>query len=870
MFGNKRRESDFGEEIDAHLSLEIERLRARGLSQAEAEAAARRQFGNVAAAQERFFESGHWLWWEHLKRDLIYTVRVLFRNKGFTAVAVLSLALGIGANAFLFSILNSLILKPLPVDHPESLVFVETKQGFPSHSFPDYKELRDRNQTFSGLLGYRIAPMELESHEGVQRIWGYLVTGNYFDVLGIHPALGHFFNQQDDLNPGASPYAVLSYSCWVQRFGSDPGIIGKTIRINRSPYTVFGVAPSSFHGTELFYWPDVWVPMMQQAQIEPGNPWLEDRKKINTWIIGRVKPGITSARALEDVNSIANDLAHQYPATDEGLQLRFGRPGLVGDSLGGPAKAFTLGILILAGLVLLTACANLASLLTARGTDRQREMAIRLSVGATRWRIMRQVLTETVVLSFLGGAAGYVLAFFLAQALSSWHAPTDFPVQLNVAPDLKVFVFTGIVSLMAGIFFGAIPASHASKINANAVLKGEQTGWRAGKLAVRDLLVLLQVALCFVLVSACLLALRGLQKSLTISLGFQPKSVVVAGFDMGLAGYSEDQGRSFQRHTLEVVEQLPGVQSAAYSNSVPLSIDQSRNTIYPEGQPVVRVSDLHRSIVYEVSPHFFQTMGIQLLAGRDFTLQDGRASPLVAVINKNFAKQIFHAEDVLGKRFRYSETGPLIEVIGVVEDGKYENLAEPPQPAIFESILQSYKSTTTLIVKSSVPETEMLRQIRHTMEQLDPHLPLYGTGSLEQMLGFAFFPSRAAAIALSAFGVLAIMLAATGIHGIVSYSVARRTREIGIRVAVGAGRRQVLRLVLGKMAVLLLAGGIIGLLLALAVGQILASIVYAVSPHDIQILALVCLAVALLGVLSSWGPARRALKINPVLALRSE
>src|SRR5580765_230766 len=289
--------------------------------------------------------------WEQLNRDLLYTVRVLLRNRAFTIVAILSLALGIGANTFLFSILNALVLKPLPVDHPEQLVFVETKQGLPSHSFPVYREIRDRSQTLSGVMGYRIAPMELESYKGAERIWGYLATGNYFDVLGVRPAVGRFFRQDDDLHPGASPYAVLSYGCWQGRFGGDPQIAGKTVRVNRQSFTILGVAPPDFHGTELFYWPEIWVPMMMQAQIEPGNPWLENRSKINTWIIGRLKPGISSAQSREDLNAIALDLAHQYPATDEGLQFRLGRPGLVGDALGGPAKAFTLGILVLAGLV---------------------------------------------------------------------------------------------------------------------------------------------------------------------------------------------------------------------------------------------------------------------------------------------------------------------------------------------------------------------------------------------------------------------------------------------------------------------------------------------------------------------------------------
>jgi predicted permease len=869
MFWRKRKENDFKEEIDAHLALEMERLREQGLSQEEARTAARRQFGNVTSARERFYESGRWLWWEHLKRDVVYAVRILGRNPGFTTIAVLSLALGIGANALVFSVVNALVLKPLPVEHPEQLAFVETERG-PGQSFPDYRDLRDRNQTFTGLAAYRISPIELESQDHAERTWGYLATGNYFDLLGIRPLIGRFFHQDDDLHPGGSAFAVLSYTCWQRRFGGDPAIVGKTIRINRQPFTVLGVAGSNFHGTELFYWPEVWMPMMMEAQVEVGNPWLEQRGTSNAWVVGRLKPSVTPAQAEANMNAIADDLSRQYPSNDTGLKIKLAHPGLVGDTLGAPMRAFAFGVLILAALVLLAACANLASLLTARGADRQREIAIRLSIGATRWRIVRQVLTETVVLSVAGGAAGFGLAVVLSHALSNWRAPLDFPVQLNVNPDWRVFFFACAVALLAGVLFGLAPAGRASRTNANAVLKGEEMSWGGRRLALRDGLVVLQVALCFVLVSACLLSLRGLQQALAMGLGFQPQGVSVAGFELGLAGYTEEQGRDFQKSALATVEQLPGVVSAAYSNSVPLSIDQSRSSAFSGDLANPRPADGKSAVHYQVSPGFFRTMGIELLAGRDFDWHDDRKSPLVAVVNQAFSKQVLNTGDPLGKRFRFGLGGGLIQVIGVVEDGKYESLTEPPQPAVFHPILQSYNTTTTLIVKSSVPEAQMVQEMRRAIKQLDPHLPLYGTGSLEQMLGFAFFPTRAATVALSAFGLLAIMLAATGIHGLISHAVARRVREIGIRIAVGASPSQVIRLVLGRTLALLAAGAVIGLGLTLAAREVLAGIVFGVSPHDPKILAAVLGAIAGLGLLSSWGPVRRALHVDPMAALRHE
>jgi predicted permease len=869
MFWRKRKQADFAEEIGAHLALEVDRLRADGMSQSEAEAAARREFGNVARAEERFYESSRWLWLEHLKRDFTYALRVLRRSPGFTTVAVLSLALGIGVNALVFSVVNALVLRPLPIDGPEQVVFVAGGHHRPGHSFPNYRDVRDRNQSFSGLVAYRVAPMDLETRTGADRIWGYLATGNYFDVLGIHAALGHFFHQEDDLHPGASPYAVLSYNCWQGRFDADPDIVGKTIRINRQSFTVLGVAPKDFHGTELFYWPEVWVPMMMEAQIEVGNPWLESRTTFNSWVIGRLKPGVTPAQATADLNTVAADLARQYPDANEGLKFSLARPGLIGDTLGDPTRAFALGVLILSGLVLLAACTNLASLVTARGSDRQREIAIRLSIGATRWRIVRQVLTETLVLALLGGATGYGLAVLLSRLLSQWHAPTDAPVQFNVEPDWRVFFFAFAVSLTAGLLFGTAPASHASKTDAQAVLKGEQGGWRGRRLALRDVLVVFQVALCFVLVSACLFSLRGLQQSLALHLGFQPEGVSAIGFDLGMAGYTQEQGRNFQRQALEAMQQLPGVASAAYSNSVPLSIDQNNRGAASEDIPNPKLAEELSVFVYEVSPQYFKTLGIELLAGRDFDWHDDRNSPLIAIVNRAFGKQVMKSNQPLGKHFRFGD-GRLIEIVGVVEDGKYETLTESEQPAVFEPMLQRYNTTTTLLVRSSMPEAEMLQQMRRAMTQLDPHLPLYGTGSLRQMLGLAFFPARAAAIALSAFGVLAIMLAVTGIHGLVSYGVARRVREIGIRMAVGARPVQVVKLVLGRILMLLLIGGVIGLGLALAAGQVLASIVYQASPRDPLVLAAVITILALIGLLSSLPPTRRALRIEPTVALRHE
>ena len=869
LFHRCRVADELDDEIQFHLDQQIAENIAAGMSGEEATRRARIKFGGIELAKQECRDARGVPLLETVWLDARYALRTLRKSPSFTAVAVLTLALGIGANTAVFSVVNGLVLRSLPVERPNELIFLENARYGPGQSFPNYKDLRDGNHTFAGLVGYRIAPMEMETDTGPQRIWGYLATGNYFDVLGVHPVLGRFFNQSEDRHPGGNPYAVLSYSAWRSRFGADPAIVGKTIRLNRLPYTVLGVAPPDFHGTELFYWPEVWVPMMMEPRIE-SNAWLDERDTWNTWIVGRLKPKVSPTQAEADLNAVAAEMARQFPDVNGDLHFKVTKPGLIGNTVGTPAKAFALGVLVLAALVLLAACTNLASMFTARATDRLRELAVRLAIGAGRGRVVRQVLTETLLLSLVGGGAGYVLAAFLARALSRWRAPMDFPVQFDVEPDWRVFLFALASAIIAGALFGSAPAWRVSRIDPNAALRGASTAWGRGRLALRDLLVVVQVALCFVLVSASFLALQGLQQALEMNLGFRPQQVATAAFELNLAGYTPERGRAFQQQALQAIQQLPGVQSAAYSNSVPLSIDQSHTGVFPADKTDLQPSDRIGVAFYQVSPGFFATMGTKLLAGREFTWHDDTKSPQVAIVNLAFARRILHNPDAVGKHFRGGVLGPFAEVIGVVEDGKYESLTESPEPVVFWSILQSYNSTTTVEVKSALPATQMVAEIRQAIARLDPELPLYGVGSLEQMLGFAFFPTRAAAIALSAFGILAIMLATTGIHGLVAYAVSRRTHEIGIRMAIGARPGEVLRLVLGKTAALLVLGSLVGLTLALAVGQAISSVVYEMQPRDPLVILSAWIAIALLGLFASWSPARRAMRVDPMVALRYE
>lgn len=644
--------------------------------------------------------------------------------------------------------------------------------------------------------------------------------------------------------------------------------MGRAIRLNGLTYTVLGVAPEGFQGTELFYWPEVWAPMSMQAQIENFS-WLDERATFNALVIGRRKSEITDKEAEARLEPLAAALATEHPRWNEGLRFKLARPGLMGDMGRGPVASFTAGVLLLATLVLLAACANLASLLAARTADRHKELALRISLGASRGRIARQLMTESVFLGCSGGLVAWGLSLLLLRLLSQWRAPLGFPVQFNVEPDWRVFVFTCVVSILSALLFGVAPARRAWRTDPNSALKGMPAG-SPRKWALRDLLLPVQLTLCCLLVMSSLVSLRGLQRTLEVPLGLEPDGVAVAGFNLGLSRYKKAQGQAFQRAMLDVVAGMPGVTQAAFANSVPLSIDQSSNSVAPEEATDFRPSARIDATVYQVSPGYFRTMGTRLLSGREFSWQDHEKTPPVAIVNEILARKLFGRTDVVGRRFRGGGSGGLTEVIGVVQDGKYVALTESPRPALFRSATQFYNGETLLIARTSASELQIAGEIRRALASRDATLAVYGVGSLNQVLGFAYFPARAATIALGVFGILAIMLASTGIYGMAAYAVSRRRREIGIRMAIGAQPRQILRVVLGRTTALLLAGSIAGFFLGLAAGPLLASIVYQATPYDPLVMVSVPLAMAVVALFAASGPVRRALRIDPVCALRQE
>ncbi len=804
-------------------------------------------------------------------QDVRYAFRQLLKSPAFAVTALLTLAVGIGANVVVFGVLNSLLLNPLPVPNPERVVTVEHgRRNNPlNSSFPQYRDLRDRNSTFSDLAAARVMRIGLEANGAAQPVWGYEVTGNYFHMMGVRPVLGRFLDPSDEKGDHANEVAVLSYACWKSRFDGDRNIVGQTVRINKHPYTVIGVAPAGFQGTEKMFWPEVWMPILNESQIE-GYSWITERSDSNAWVIARLRDGVSTAQAEADLDRIGQQLAKEYPSTDERMTFHLSRPGFLGDMLGGPVRAFMYGVMLLAGLVLLAACTNLGGLLAARMSDRTRELAIRVAIGSSRSRILRQLIVESVVVAVCGGVLAMLAAAALLTAISNWRPIADFPVQFLVQPDSRLYAFALLVSVGTGLVFGCMPIRQIWKTDPNHVLRSGRTQIGSARFAFRDILLGVQIAVCCLLVTACFVALRGLQGALRTPLGFDPQGITLANFDLHLAGYGDKEVPAIQKQLLDAVSHLPGVTAAALSNSTPLALDQSSTSVFRADETEFRASTRKfNASYYQVLPGYFSAAGTRMLVGRDFTMHDDKDSPRVAIVNAAFARRFFGTESAIGKRFRANGPKPW-EIVGIVEDGKYEHLAEDPRPAIFYPILQSPNTSTTLVVRSSTPASQMIPAIHAAITQVDRSIPIFALAPWQDSLGFVMLPTVAAAVALTVFGSLAIILALTGLFGMASYSVSKRLRELGIRVALGAQQMQVLKAALSRTAILLSVGSISGLALGVAASKLLASIVYHASANDPLVLLGVAFTMAIVGIVSASIPARRALAIHPMQLLREE
>jgi predicted permease len=810
---------------------------------------------------------------QQLLLDVRMALRRLRHNSGFACVAIMTLALGIGANTAVFSVINQVVLRPLPVARSSELISLNGSLGgslFPTLSYPNYRDIRDRNRVLAGLAAYRVVPASLGLPGNSRRLWGYLVTGNYFEMLGVHAARGRLLTPADDLHPGAHPVAVLSYDCWQQHFGGDPAAVGRSVKFNGMDFTILGIAPQGFFGTELYYAPEVFFPMMMQKQLEGGTGTLDARSTMNCFVAGRRKPGVTVAQAQAGVSAVARQLAEEYPKDDAGMKIVVSRTGLAGSYIRGPVLAFAAALFAISCLVLLVACTNLASMLLARASDRRKETAVSLALGASRGRLVRQLLTESVVVAIAGGIGGAILTLWIIDALGQWRPPIEFPIRLVVQPDARVFLFTLLASLGTTLLFGLTPALQATKTDLLSALKNDAIAERWRRWHLRDYLVAAQVAISVLLMVCSVLVVRSLQRALKAPIGYNPNGAVTASFDLNLQGYSEERGREFQRELLEKTRALPGIESAALIDSLPLTLNVSSDSIYVEGRSPVRPGDAPVAYIYEVSPDYFRTMQTPVLQGREFDARDKKEGTRAAIVNRAFVRQLLRTDRPLGKQFRTKPDGQPMEIVGVVADGKYLSLTESPQPAFWTPLAIRYSPNAAIVARDKGNGAEALRQIRQAARELDPTLALFGEGTLTSQLGLALFPAQIAASALGAFGLLAAILAATGIYGTMAYAVARRTREIGIRMAIGADQGQVLRVIARRALALTGCGTVLGFGSALLAGRLLGQLLYGIEPTDPATFATVFLMILGISGLACWIPARRAIRVDPLTALRQE
>ncbi|MGD0729745.1 MAG: ABC transporter permease [Terracidiphilus sp.] len=875
FFQRSKLRAELDEELRSHIEHRADDLERTGLPRAEAERRARVEFGGREKYKEEIHQGLGGNFIPTFLQDVRYSLRVLRKSPGFTLAAVLTLALAIGANAVVFAVLNALIIRPLNVPHSESLFTVERgAEKEQATSYPDYLDLRDRSRTFTGLTAYILTDVGFDTGHNPSHSWCYEVTGNYFDAMEIQPFLGRFFHTADEHGPNSAPYLVLSNAYWHSHFQDDRGVVGRVVLINKHPFTVLGVAPPEFSGTLLFFYPDFWVPMVNEEQVQ-GRSVLDDRGQRNIFmVLGHTKPGVTPAQAMGDLNSVGSYLEKNYPKDDAFMTYTLARPGLAGDLLGPGVKGFMTGMMLLAGLILLAACANLGSLFSARAADRSREVALRLALGSSRRRILRGVFTEAILISLLGGAAGLLGSMALLRRLSVWRPIPQFPMSLPVNPDARVYLVALFLALASGFLFGAIPVRQILRINPYEVVKSGSTGIIAGntgrRITLRDILLVVQIAICGVLVTSSLVAFRGLMRSMHSNFGFDPQNTMLADADLTMAGYSGDRATAMQRRMIEALQAIPGVKFAGLVSQTPLGGGSSTANVFTNQTADIKPANAAANVaVYRISPDYFHAAGTSLLQGRDVSWQDGKDAPRVAVVNQVFARTVFGSvSGAIGGYFK-REGGSRVQVVGVVEDGKYFTLTEDPRPAMFEPLLQSPGAMSTLVVRSDRDPAQLAPVLRETLRALDDGLFL-NIQTWTDGLDLALFAPRVATTALGVLGGMGAMLAITGIFGLAAYSVSKRLRELGIRIALGARRKEVLQAALSRPLKLLAVGSAAGLGLGILASRVLAHIVYTATSRDPLVLAGVVLVMLLLGLFATWVPAQRALSVNPLILLREE
>ena len=817
-----------------------------------------------------------------LWQDLRYGARMLRKNRGFTAAAIFTLALGISANITIFSIISDFFFKPLPVKDPDQLVLVLQKSAVwkmpHGHSWLDFRDYRERLQVFSEMLAVTLGPAHLSvAGRQPEREWVEMVSGNYFAMLGVEPKLGRLFQRGEGEKPGADPIVVLSHDYWQKKFGGDSSVIGRTISVNGHPFTIVGVTPESFGSAQWKLAPRAFVPASMMSQMRPdGEKILQDRGAPIFKVMARLKPGVTTAQAGAAVEMAAKQLAKEYPDEHKEAKAfvaleRYCRPEpTFVEFMPVVGSVF----MVMVGLVLLISCANVANLMFSRALSRQREMGIRTAIGANRRRLMRQLLTESVLLAILAGVVGALLANWSQYMLD--HMPVgagDMPIRADRSWDWRVFVFTFLMSVLAGVITGLAPALRATRFDLQTTLReGGSSLVAGGRRLFRNGLVISQVAICVVVLIAGGLFVRSLQQVAGANLGFRSDHLLLASLDLGLQGYDEALQKQFHTRLLERLKELPGVRSASLASIVPFSYDFEIAQIASEEKAGDKDSYTSVHANY-ATPDYLTTIGGALLSGRNFGLQDSENTTKVAIINATMAERLWPGQDALGRRFKWGADGEFWQVVGIARNAKYVMIGEEPRPFFYAPLAQRNAAPVTLHLWTDGDPASLTPAVREALGRMDANLPIYNVRTMEDHLNdsaFAVMPLRFGAILAGVQGLLGLLLAAMGLYGVVSYVVSQRTREIGVRMALGARRFDILRLVVRDGLKLTLIGLTIGLLVSLGLTAILSKVLYGLTPAATPVFAAVIALLASVALLACYLPARRATKVDPMVALRCD
>jgi len=822
---------------------------------------------------------------ESLLQDIRYGIRQLRKARGFTLVAILTLALGIGANTAIFTVVNTVFLHPLPVADPNKLMGIFTtdqrnRGGLNTYlpiSQPNAKDVGERARSFSSVMMFTGTGVSMTIEGKPQSFAAELVSGNFFDVLGVQAALGRTFRPDED-QPGAAGVIVLTYGLWQRYFASNPGVIGKTVLLNGQGFTVVGVMPRGFKGTAVVGGPDLWLPMATHDQVLAGvlKENYNDRRFLNFSAVGRLRPGITINQARAELENIGSQLEHDFPTPNKGRSFTVVPllESTLNPNIQGDAERAGQLMMTVVGLVLLIACANISNLLLARAAGRKREISIRLAMGASRARIITQLLTESILLALAGGIAGLAVAVLARNVLWSFRPPfllTDNNLELSL--DSHVLLFALFVSLATGIVFGLLPALQSSRPNLVSELK-ERAGtevFSGRRFSGRSAFVMLQFALSLVALIGAGLFLVSLRNAQKIEPGFDTHNLGMLSFDLGAMNYDPARVREFQRRALEAVQPLPGVTSLTLATNVPLfggaAISRS---VFPEGEEGTSTRNGILTQTDNIAPDYFQTLGIPIVRGRQFDSSDREDSPKVAIINQAAAHRFWPDQDPIGKRFKFFGEPYVVQVVGVARDAKYGTLGEEPTPYLYLPLIQTPSPALTLFFRTSGDPRVALASVRERVQALDRNLPLANVWPIGEVISQALWAAKFAASLLSIFAALAMILAAVGVYGVVAYSVGQRVREIGIRMALGATRDNIVGMIVRQSSVSLAIGLAVGFVAAFALARMITGLLYGVSAGSPLPFALLPLLLALVGLAATYIPARRATKVNPIVALRQE